>query len=339
MVAENRRRARRIAAPGTPAKGEFHVVATASIVGEDETFRFSSPGEPPDPQLVHSIASCGILTPLWVRSRPNHTWQLVTGFRRFAAARQLDLDHIPVRVLSGGAEECLRVALHETVQGRPLAAAEQVRVVAKFRKLARYEDERLAREILPLLGLPSSLRILRRLLQVAELPEDILKALDQGLTLEVAGSLGRRSEAERRFLVDLVLRWRLGANKQRELVRLLDDLGRLRNQPLDRLWAELGLEEREADREMSPADRFRRLRRVLHEARYPVRSAHEARLQALLARLELPPGVEVAMPPDFEGDRLVLRLTAESPQSLRELLAALERVRDHRAWEELFELL
>ncbi|GAB4251117.1 MAG: hypothetical protein Kow00109_26910 [Acidobacteriota bacterium] len=279
------------------------------------------------------------MTPLWVRPGADDSWQLVTGFRRYAAARELGVERLPARVLRGGPEESLRVALHEGVGTRPFSPAEQVRVVAKFRRLADYDDERLAREVLPLLGLPASRQVLRRLLQVAELPEYVLEAVEQGLNFEVAASLARRPEPERRFLVDLLLRRRLGANKQRELVRLLDDLARLRNRPLEQLWKDLGLQELEADPELSPADRYRRLRKHLQERRFPVRSAHEARLRELLASLDLPPGVEVIVPPDFEGDHLTVRLTAASSQALRELVEALEKVRNRDTWDELFKLL
>lgn len=71
-------------------------------------------------ELINSIRSVGILTPVHVRAVDADHWQLIAGERRLAAARQVGLTHIPALVSDVPDREMLRLAVIENIQREDL---------------------------------------------------------------------------------------------------------------------------------------------------------------------------------------------------------------------------
>ena len=67
-------------------------------------------------QLVTSIRKYGILEPLIVRPSRNSTYELVAGERRYRAAKEVDLDEIPVVVRNLNDQQAWEFALLENLQ-------------------------------------------------------------------------------------------------------------------------------------------------------------------------------------------------------------------------------
>jgi ParB family chromosome partitioning protein len=315
------------------------VVNSERICRDDETFRISSPWLPPSAQLVTSIRQVGLLAPLWIESQDDGRFRIVSGFRRFAALSRLQVDRIPASLVEGPPETLLRAAVHENMTGRTLSGNEAARVVVKFREVAGYSEHRLIEDVLPLLGLPASTYQLRRLEKLARLPVILQRALDDKLTEQSALRLAEWPAAEQNFLTEKIIGYRLGPNKQKELLDLLEDLRYSYRQPLESLWRECGCQAVEETEGLAPADRYTRLRDLLWERRYPTLTAFRQRARELLQALELPPEIRIELPPNLEGDKLTVNLQGRSPERLRELLKSLEHSLEREAWLRLFELL
>ena len=78
-------------------------------------------------ELTASIAAHGVLQPVMVRPQGGGRYELIAGERRFRAARQAGLTHIPVVVRPMTDEESLTVALIENIQREDLNAMEAAR--------------------------------------------------------------------------------------------------------------------------------------------------------------------------------------------------------------------
>jgi ParB/RepB/Spo0J family partition protein len=96
-----------------------------------------------DPQFGHflqSVQEQGILEPLLVRElhdRPLGTgraFELIAGFRRYAAARTLQLPRVPVRVIAAGDDEAVALNLAENLARSDLSEGDALRAVASLQE-------------------------------------------------------------------------------------------------------------------------------------------------------------------------------------------------------------
>lgn len=124
-------------------------------------------------ELVSSVKRHGVLQPIIV-VRDNNGYQLVAGERRWRAARDAKLDHIPAIVRSLADLEQIELALIENIQRVDLSPLEQAFSVLKLQQQFNLKVEEIAQK----LGkAPSTLSNLTRLLQ---LPKAATEALRTG---------------------------------------------------------------------------------------------------------------------------------------------------------------
>lgn len=93
--------------------------------------------------LVASIRTHGILTPLLVRPIGNDTYELIAGERRFRAAQELGLVEVPVLVRDLSDTEASEVALLENLQREDLNPVEETEGILELleRKLNQSRAE------------------------------------------------------------------------------------------------------------------------------------------------------------------------------------------------------
>ena len=106
-----------------------------------------------------------------------------------------------------------------------------------------------------------------------------------------------------------------------------------------KFWSELGLDRIEEDENLPHEQRFRRMRTVLMEARYPSLMNHERRYLELKRALNLPSGMRLDVPEYFEGESLSVSISASSQEQLIELADALKNVSEREEVGEIFSLL
>lgn len=83
-------------------------------------------------ELATSIRELGIIQPLTLRSMPGDTYQIISGERRYRAAKLAGLDSVPAYVRTADDVEMTEMALIENIQREDLNAIE---IALAFRKL------------------------------------------------------------------------------------------------------------------------------------------------------------------------------------------------------------
>jgi ParB/RepB/Spo0J family partition protein len=102
-------------------------------------------------QLAHSIDEKGVLEPLLVRelhrgrTATERRFELVAGFRRFAAARHLGLRRVPVRVLAARDDEAVALNLAENLAREDLTDADALRAVEQLQTTYSWGVRQIAR--------------------------------------------------------------------------------------------------------------------------------------------------------------------------------------------------
>ena len=159
-------------------------------------------------QLVASVREHGILSPLLVRPLDNQKYELVSGERRYRAAKVVEMLEVPVLIRQLSNEEAMQIALIENLQREDLNPIEETEgilyLLAIKLKMQVQEVEPLlykiqhqakgkiaqnvlgssngqvVQEVFRALGLISWESFVSCRLPLLHLPEEILEALRQG---------------------------------------------------------------------------------------------------------------------------------------------------------------
>ena len=120
-------------------------------------------------ELAMSIRELGIIQPLTLRSTGPDTYQIISGERRYRAARMAGLDTVPAYVRTANDSELTEMALIENIQREDLNAIEIALTTRKLIEHYRRTQERLSERIgkkrttianfLRLLKLPAEVQI------------------------------------------------------------------------------------------------------------------------------------------------------------------------------------
>ena len=78
-------------------------------------------------ELAESIREHGVLSPLTVRKTGDGYFQIISGERRWRAAREAGLDDVPVRIVEADDKKALELALVENLQREDLTPIEEAR--------------------------------------------------------------------------------------------------------------------------------------------------------------------------------------------------------------------
>lgn len=178
-------------------------------------------------RLAASIQEQGILEPLIVRELSGRSasagrrFELVAGFRRYAAAQRLKLPRVPVRVVALSDDEALAANLAENLARQDLPEEEAIRAVESLQETYRWGVRRIAR------ATGRSVGWISELLTVARNRPEREAVESRKLALSTAFRLARLRRGFPELHAELLERVQSGQTLQ------LDDVPRVRQlQPL-----------------------------------------------------------------------------------------------------------
>ncbi len=317
----------------------FRVVNLAEIDANDlacvVTYR------PQMAALQRSIAAAGVLTPLHLRALDGREpLQLVSGWQRLLACQQTGRLQVPALVYAAGElsdEAALLLAVHDNLGCRPLNAVEKGRVLQRLRTRFGYRVDELVKTWCPRLEIalrPDALEAHCTLTTLDEALQDGVVA--NALSLETALWIGGQEAADRAVLLPLFADLKLGQNRAREFVNLIDEICLRDDCSVVQLWEELALAAILDRAELPGPQRIEQLQRQLRTRRYPMFRAHEAQFEAARRQLHLPLQISLQPPPYFDGSQYQVSFRFGSRE---ELQAYAQRLLDAASTEALETLL
>jgi ParB family chromosome partitioning protein len=149
-------------------------------------------------ELTASIAEKGVLQPLLVRPIEDG-YEIVAGERRFRAAREAGLTHVPVIVRELSDQEALEIAIVENLQREDLNPVEEARA---FRQLLGFgaSQEDVARAV------GKSRSTVANSLRLLTLPQKALAALEAGeISAGHARAVLAQPEADRDWALQRII--------------------------------------------------------------------------------------------------------------------------------------
>ncbi|MGI8785660.1 MAG: ParB N-terminal domain-containing protein [Acidobacteriota bacterium] len=290
-------------------------ISLDQILADD---RFAHTDGQPSEALIRSVRATGILHPVRVIAEGSQ-FVPVSGFKRLAAGRILGLETMPAFLLSHESDpvDLFLVGVWDNLASGGLTDLEKATVIGKLS--AWGAGERLV-SICEAIQWPSVARSIQQAREVAALPQlQRGRIADGSVTVWSATRLLQQPADVRQAWFDLLGEFKLGGNRQKELILLLEELSFLRSA------GEVTELARQTARKSSqaPHERAALVVEALRRLRLPHLVDCEERFHQYRSQLRLPAGVGLSAPPFFEGNQFHLEFNFRSREQLEEILRKL----------------
>jgi len=162
-------------------------------------------------ELMESIQQHGLLQPIVVSQKEDGRYQVIVGERRWRAAKELNLDKIPVVIREADDKEKLELALIENIIREDLNPIETALAYKKLIEEFRITHDEAARRV----GKPRSM--ISNSLRLLKLPEEIKQGLREGRITDAHAIIiaGLDSEQKQLEVYRQVLDRRLSVQRMR----------------------------------------------------------------------------------------------------------------------------
>jgi ParB family chromosome partitioning protein len=303
---------------------DLQPIALSAINSEDKTFRITTITE--IHELAASIQQLGLFHPPVVKQHRSE-YITVSGFRRIAACRHIGWSEIPVSVLSSdtGNETCVFYAIADNSFQRPLNLVEISRSL--FLLSAFVDDQNLLLNYASALGLPHHRDHVEKIKKICQLPAPIQDAvLADTISLPVALDLSKFESDTAIDLVKLFDHLKIGINKQRELILLLNEISLREKIPLQNLLNGKDVQQILAKNELDRVQMSRQIKDYLMRRRFPIIFNTKAKFEKIVNALKLGETIKLIPPKDFEGTTYTLTSQFKSHAELLELQSKLDTI-------------
>lgn len=272
--------------------------------------------------LQRSIADAGVLTPLHLRALGGRDkLQIVSGWKRVVACRETGHTHVPALIHEAGElsdEAAFLLAVQENVGCRAFNAVEKGRVLQQLRQQFQYPVDELVKTWCPRLDVMPRLSAFEAHCMLTTLNESLQEAVVAGnLPLEAALWMGQQASADREVLQSMFTQLKLGQNRTREFVTLIDEICLRDACRVVQLWESLDLASLLSDPELPGPQCVDQIRRRLRMCRYPMYQAHEAQFETARRALRLPSPISLQPPPYFDGTQYQVSFRFGSREELQ----------------------
>ena len=291
---------------------------------------------PDSHKLYVSINSVGLLQTPLLQQQEDGLLKIICGSRRMAVCKELGLEPITCQVLSVAVplETCLRMAIYDNIAVRVLNPVEKMLALTKMAE--HVEQSVLVGEMMPLLDLEPSVKLLKRYIELKQLETVILDSLASGKLDERIGfALTPLEQEDRLSFFQLFQELPFSVSLQKEMVEMVEDIAlRTRVTPAEVIDAKEIREFRE-DHSRPARQRALDIRRHLQALRSPRLTARQARFDEEIRELGLPAGVRLVPPPHFEGPRWSVECSFKRTDELAACLRQVARLADKPTFQRL----
>jgi len=309
---------------------EVRKIPLEQIDQDDHFFLITYPLNPKP--LTSSIRRVGLLQPVLLRKLPSQKYQIVSGFKRVLACRDLDFETIDAFVYDLESLEDLegfRWNLWDTLAVRTLNLAEKAIVLDKLLHRFGLEERGIVRDYMPILGLEPSLKVLEGYLQVHQLEEEVKDYLvAKEIPLKLALELLRFSPEDRKQILSLVRPLELNVHTLKEFLTLIEEVIGRDGIRVENLLDDSGIRDILANLMLSISQKTEKIRKILKRIRYPRLTGLEDQIQEKLQQLRLPKAISIAPPPFLEGDQLKVTFQFRDKKDLENVLGKLHELAD-----------
>ena len=278
--------------------------------------------------LIRSIEKFGLINcPIVTKDREGRV-EVVAGYRRLLALKELQWEEIPCRDISHlgfSPMELLLLNLHDNLATRPFNAVEKGMVLSRLDQYVSREE--IQRDFMPLLDLPSHRPTLEMFLGLENLDRSIKESIvNTIISFQTAKAFVDMDLESRTTLFNWITGLRLNANQQRQFITYTAEISIREEKKVFELMEEEEIMGILNDSKLNNPQKSKVLINLLRSRRFPELTRSENLFREKTEGLELPDGISIYHPPFFEDPDYRLEIFFKNGKKLREKIDALGKV-------------
>jgi len=290
---------------------------------DDAAFRLSyGPDLGP---LKQSIGRVGLINPPVVRRRTDARYQIICGYRRVCALREIGVSSAVCKLVTPGTadEACLLLNLYDNTSHREFNPIEKSMAINRF--LNHFPEDRVVSDFLPLLKLKPHITQLQAFQPLCRLEKELQDALLEGIIdVHTALRLAQLDPEIRTCLARLLIVLRLSVSKQSEVMSSILEIACRENVSPTVVVDDTAVRFILEHARLNQPQKGDAVLRHLREKRYPHLTAKEKQVKGVLKKVKLPQGISITPPPFFEDNRYCLSVYFTGWNELKERLDLLD---------------
>ena len=263
-------------------------IPVSRIAAQDETYRITT--NTSLAPLTTTIREIGLLHLPWLIEERGE-FQIVAGFRRIAACRDLGWRELQAKVLAPATTRRVRIqiAVADNSFARELNVVELSRAYGLLAD--EFGDSAALAEVASQLNLPRSVSWIQKVMRVRDFPPSLQKALlTETVALPTALTIMEFPSSERCVWIDFFDRLQLGLNRQRECMTLVLEIARREKRTSQEVLQDHFLAETMADEKIELPRKTGIILAHLRRRRYPEKCRAEALFAEKTRCIAAPPG-------------------------------------------------
>lgn len=291
-------------------------------------------------RLRSSIQDAGLIQPVLLRKNSGG-YQIVCGFRRLSVMKELGKSEIESRVFEEKEMDefqLFSLSLHENLTTRGFNAVEKAIALDKLVHRFQIHPTAVIKTFLPAFSLEPNEKILNTYLSLAQMEDEIKTYV---LKEEVSRSNIRRLSTltpdNRMALLSLISPLKLGENRLREILTLLEETSRRNQSTVKEIAGRPEIQAILSQKELTPSQKTERVKKALSGLRYPKLNQLEKEFEKKRKDLNLPSNILLHHPPFFEGKGLKIEFQFESMEEFQAILSALSALPGKEAFKQMIE--
>ncbi|MBN2028870.1 ParB N-terminal domain-containing protein [bacterium] len=304
---------------------------------EDFFFCFTSPSE--HTNLKRSIQESGILTPIQVIPMEGK-YRLISGFRRFHVARELDLSHVPVMVKpeSLSIEKAFRFVLLEKVICRMFNLIEKARVLHILEGL-QVPFELMEKDFLPILEIPAQFKTIDEIKCILKYSISVQHYVEMyNLSLKQTRMFNPLTIHQQELLVDMAMKLQVRSVELSEIISMLIDISGRENLTVEVVLNQLEIGRIMDNRDDSKHEKLFKIKERLMDRRYPKLASWNRSLVHLSKAILLPEQVKLKWDRSLEKPGVELRVKIRTADDLKCIDKILSNKENLDRFEEMFKI-
>jgi hypothetical protein len=278
--------------------------------------------------LCESIKEIGLVHPPCVAAEGKGRTEIVTGYRRILALKQLGWSKVlceDVSSLLPSLLERFLFAFYENLASRSFNPIEKAMILKRLDPLL--PTEVILKRLMPLLSLPSHEGTLNFYMELEAMKHEFKEAVVKGLlSLNAVKSLLDLKPESAEWAFRCISELMLNFNQQIQFIDIMTDISAIEGESFSQILDAEPMRAVLENAHLNKPQKAKKLLEELRSRRYPRLKRAEKRFQENLERLSLPEGTRIDHPSCFEAPGYRLEVQFQDGANLMEKLQHLAQV-------------
>ncbi len=294
----------------------FSKIPITAINNKESLYHYSFPNQP-GKQLIESIKNNGMFSPILLKKNESDNYQIISGFKRFEAAKILSYEHVDAYIVDNNTfEKNAELSLNDNLAHRTLNIFE----ISNFLELLKNQHIgawHIIEQWMPKLGHKGHETLLKRFLRLQKIPKNLWNILLQkNYAMKPVYWLSGLSVEEQNQLVNLIVELSFNQNVFLEVAENLKAVSLKEKKNISEVIQEIysHIRANNPDESHDTVYFASRFREEIKKLRFIQLYEYRKQIDKEIELLELPPSIKLVYDPLLEKHELSLIITIKSLQ-------------------------